>query len=65
MIVLLEREEEKAPIKKYLDKVGVISQFLLKGKIKAKARDLSVLGNILKQINAKLNGVNWQIKLPP
>ena len=65
MIVLLEREEEKAPIKKYLDKVGVISQFLLKSKIRAKVGDLSVMGNILKQINAKLNGVNWQIKLPP
>lgn len=62
MIIILEREEEKAPIKKYLDKVGVVSQFLLKSKMRAKVgeRDFaSVMGNILKQINAKLDGVNW------
>lgn len=68
MIIILEKEEEKAPIKKYLDKVGVVSQFLLKSKMRAKVgeRDFaSVMGNILKQINAKLDGVNWQIRLPP
>jgi len=68
VIIILEREEEKAPIKKYLDKVGVVSQFLLKSKMRAKVgeRDFaSVMGNILKQINAKLDGVNWQIRLPP
>lgn len=68
MIIVLEKEEEKAPIKKYLDKVGVVSQFLLKSKMRAKVgeRDFaSVMGNILKQINAKLDGVNWQIRLPP
>jgi len=62
VIIILEREEEKAPIKKYLDKVGVVSQFLLKSKMRAKVgeRDFaSVMGNILKQINAKLDGVNW------
>jgi hypothetical protein len=62
LFVLLQREEEKAAIKKYLDKVGVISQFLLQSKMKAKVgeRDFaSVMGNILKQVNAKLSGVNW------
>ena len=29
VFVLIDREEDKAAVKRYLDKVGVVSQFLL------------------------------------
>lgn len=59
VFVLVAQEEYKASIKRYLDGMGVISQFMLEEKIRYKSRDLSVMGNILKQVNAKMGGVNW------
>ena len=65
VFVLINKEEDKAAIKKYLDKVGVVSQFLLKRTTFKILKDFSVAGNVLKQVNAKLSGVNWQLNLPP
>lgn len=60
VFVLIDREEDKAAVKRYLDKVGVVSQFLLaKNMLDKKKSWPSILGKVLAQVNAKLNGVNW------
>lgn len=62
--VLITKENDKKRIKSYLDSCGCISQFLLKNTMEKKVSKLAVMGNILKQVNAKLGCDNWRLDLP-
>jgi len=53
VIVLVQRAEEKAVIKRCLDKLGFASQFLLQKNIQKKVGTMGVISNILRQMNAK------------
>jgi len=62
--VLVSRENDKKAIKSYLDRCGCVSQFLLLNTMKRKVSALAVMGNILKQVNAKVGCDNWRLDLP-
>lgn len=62
--VLVSRENDKKAIKSYLDRCGCVSQFLLLNTMKKKVSSLAVMGNILKQVNAKAGYDNWRLDLP-
>ena len=62
--VLVSKEADKKKIKSYLDRVGCISQFLFLKTMEKKVSKLAVMGNILKQVNAKLGCDNWRLDLP-
>ena len=64
MFVLLGREADKAKIKLYLDSKGIVSQFLLFKNMEAKAKSLAVMGNVLRQVNAKVRRDNLRLELP-
>ena len=56
VFVLTDREEDKASVKRFLDGKGVVFQFLLEQNMRKKTLALAVMGNILKQVNAKMGG---------
>jgi hypothetical protein len=52
VVVIIPNPSEKKIVKGFLDKGGVVSQFITGGK--ARGMKLTVASNILKQINAKV-----------
>ena len=63
VVVLLSRDNLKAPIKALLDKMGIPSQFILSNTVK-RGKGLSVYSNVLKQINAKSRADLYKMSLP-
>jgi hypothetical protein len=51
--VLIRRSEDHPYIKKFLDNMGVKSQFMLENNIKRKVEVMGVMSNLLRQVNAK------------
>lgn len=61
-LIVIQRREHKKGIKALLDKAGVPSQFILSETIKR--AKITVYGNVLKQINAKLKLDLYRIRIP-
>lgn len=63
VFVLINRPEEKARIKKWLDEKGYVSQFITTN-IKRNMAKMGIFTNLLRQINAKLRLDLYRITLP-
>lgn len=62
--VLLQRPEEKAPIKMFLDKHGIVSQFMVQRNVERNLSKMGVFTNLLRQVNAKMPLDLYRICLP-
>lgn len=63
-VVLTQQKDQKQYIKKYLDELGVPSQFILVPTLKRSLGKIGVFSNILKQINAKVRLDLYRLRLP-
>lgn len=63
--VLIGNDKFHGPIKRHLDGLGVVSQFLLFKNIQKKVGTMGVLSNLLRQVNVKCGLDNYRIKVPP
>ncbi len=61
--VIVFKPDIKKNIKSFLDKNGVVSQFITAKKLGGRL-SLGVFSNLLKQINAKLNKDLYRVNLP-
>jgi len=64
VLVLISRETDKKRVKAFLDSVGIISQFLVERNMSKKTSTMGVMGNVLRQINAKVGCDNLRVALP-
>lgn len=64
-VVLISRDSDKPPIKRKLDSLGVISQFLLEKNISKKVSVRGVVTNLLRQMNAKCYKDLYRMDLTP
>jgi hypothetical protein len=62
--VLIGKEQHHPFIKKRLDEMGIISQFLLYKNISKKIGTMGVITNLLRQVNAKVGLDLYRISLP-
>ncbi len=61
--VIVFKPDIKKSIKSFLDKGGIVSQFITAKKLSFRL-SLGVISNLLKQINAKLNKDLYRVNLP-
>lgn len=62
--VLIGRESDYPPIKRFLDSIGVISQFMLFKNVKRNESKMGVFTNLLRQVNAKVGLDLYRMRLP-
>lgn len=62
MVVILRNPDDKKKIKSFLDKGGVPSQFIRAFNLRIP--NLTIVGNVLKQMNAKLRHDLYRLSLP-
>jgi len=62
--VLVQRDTDKPNIKRYLDSIGVVSQFMLHKNISKKVGVMGVITNLLRQVNAKCPLDLYRVNVP-